>query len=228
LAHFNVSYHEDGTIRDILRDGAPYEKTLVLEQLFSIPRIYFELACENLDSMSEQKTKREMRGFGLQSYLMATTGLEAFVNTYFHLRATELESAALLSRIEQKHGSLSKKIKELIDLTGDGLLIDQEQLLARVHDVSLLRNEIVHPRWEPAAVTLSSAAPIVIKGLVQNFQSAFEDVQFCREAVLWCLLVVARVAQSRGHSDVSGFMFHWTGRYGLGLAHILEALGLES
>ncbi|MCR5870904.1 MULTISPECIES: hypothetical protein [unclassified Sphingomonas] len=67
---------------------------------------------------------------------------------------------------------------------------------------------------------------LAISGLVQNFQAAFEAPVFCREALMWCLLIVARVGKARGSADLSGFLFHWTGIYGLTEAHILNELGL--
>lgn len=45
--------------------------------------------------MSEQENGNELRGSGLQSFVMSLTGLEAFANTYFHIRGNELGSAAI-------------------------------------------------------------------------------------------------------------------------------------
>jgi hypothetical protein len=47
-----------------------------------------------------------------------------------------------------------------------------------------------------------------------------------REALLWCLLAVARIGEARGHQELSGFMFHWTGNYGLTLDMIISQLGI--
>ena len=104
---------------------------------------------------------------------------------------------------------------------------DQEALLARIFQLSSLRNALVHPRWVPSSLQLSLGAPIFIEGLVENFQAQFEDQRFCHESLFWCLLVVARIAEARGSSDISGFMFHWTGNYGLTLPMILQQLRLN-
>ena len=218
--------NDDGTIKQIYKDGQPHNEAIKLEQLFSIVTIYFKLAKFNLDQMGEQLEDEGRRRFGLQSFLMSLTGLEAFTNTFFHLRGNEVGSASILKRIAQSHGSLSKKIKDLIELTPDGPLVDQSMLLDQVFALSQLRNEIVHPRWEPSSLVVDGPAPVMIRGLVENPQAIFEDVQFCHEALMWCLLVIARIAQTRGNDEVSGFMFYWTGNYGLTLQMILSELGI--
>lgn len=228
MAHFTFESNEDGTVRRILKDGLPYDQPVKLEQVFSVVTIYFKLAAFNLNQMAAQEDSDVRRGFGLQSFLMSLTGLEAFTNTFFHLRAQELGNTAMLQRIEQSHGSLTRKIVDLVAMTPDGPLRDQDQLIDRIYALSQLRHEIMHPRWEPSGVTVGGEAPIVIHGLVENRQALFEDAVLCREALLWCLLVVARVGQARGNADVSGTLFHWTGNYGLTLAALLDALGLPA
>ena len=84
-----------------------------------------------------------------------------------------------------------------------------------------IRCSVVH-----LPTTLAGGPPVMISGLVQNFQAAFEDRSFCREAFMWCLLLVARVGQSRGNSDVSSFLFPWTGLFGLSEPQIVTELGL--
>ena len=68
-----------------------------------------------------------------------------------------------------------------------------------------------------------------IDGLVENRQADFEDTDLCQEALLWCLLTVARIGQARGftNSDIDGFLFYWTGNYGLSLDWLLDHLGLS-
>lgn len=228
MPHFSVELNDDGAVCGVLRDGQPCQGSVVLEQLFSIVKIYFKLAGSNLAHMAQQQQSEQRRCFGLQSFLMSLTGLEAFTNTYFHLRGQELGNGAILERVEVRRGPLAQKIEDLIALTPDGPIRDQDQIIGRVFALSQLRNEIVHPRWTPSSMTLQGAAPVVIAGLVENRHALFEDQRFCREALLWCLLVVARIAVTRGDRDASGFMFHWTANYGLTLPAILQELGLPA
>ena len=228
MPHFTFIQNEDGTIRQTLKDGQPHNEDVALEQLYSVVTTYFDAANVNLGRLRVEEDKKAKRHFGLQAFLMGLTGIEAFTNTYFHLRAQELGSSEMLERIEQTHGSLSRKIVELMAMTPDGPLRNQDQLIERVFTLSQLRNEMVHPRWVPASLALyaDGTVPLMIDGMVENRQRRFEDFDFCRDAITWCLLLIARVGQSRGHQDVSGFMFHWTGRYGLRLETLLSTLGL--
>jgi len=73
---------------------------------------------------------------------------------------------------------------------------------------------------------MNGLAPTEINGLVESPHAIFEEAQFCCEALMWCLLAVARVGQSRETGDVSGFLFHWTGIFGLTLPMIEKKLGL--
>jgi hypothetical protein len=228
MPHFVFYSNEDGTIRRVLKDGQLHQEAVKLEQLFSVVTIYFKLAALNLDQMAQQQQGEGRRCFGLQSFLMSLTGLEAFINTFFHHRGRELGSSAMLERVRQSHGSLSRKIRELIALTPEGPIQDQDQLIDQIFVLSQLRNEIVHPRWVPSSLTVQGTAPVTIEGLVENRQALFEDQQLCRETLLWCLLVVARIAAAQGSEDVSGFMFHWTANYGLTLPAVLQELGLPT
>lgn len=226
MPHFTFELNEDGTILQMLKDGNPYQKEVKLEQLFSIVTIYFKLAQHNLFQMTELERSDERRSYGLQAFLMSLTGLEAFINTYFHLRGRQLNNSKIVRRVAQSHGSLSKKISELIELSPDGPIHDQDQLIARIFELSQIRNDIVHPRWVPSSLIASGVSPISIQGLVENRQAMFEDEKLCREALFWCLLVVARIAAARNNKDVSGFMFHWTGNPGLTISVILQELNL--
>lgn len=225
MPHFVFESNDDGSIARILKDGQPIEGQVRLEQLYSVVTIYFRLAAEHVARMTELDNRDQRRAAGLQSFLMSLTGLEAFTNTYFHLRAQELGSEQMLLRIRQTHGSLSRKIGELIGMTPESQLVGQADVLDKIFELSQLRNEIVHPRWTPAALTITGRIPVNIMGLVENPQAVFEDAALCREALFRCLLVVARVGQARGHAEVSGFLFHWTGNYGLTLDAILNQLG---
>lgn len=86
MPHFNVEVGEDGTVTSVLKDGDPYMAAVRLEQVYKVVSTYFRLASDHLRAMSEQASAAELRGFGLQSFVMSLTGLEAFANTYFHVR----------------------------------------------------------------------------------------------------------------------------------------------
>lgn len=227
MAEFSIELNDDNTVKRIMRDGVQHDGSATLEQLFSIVTIYFQLANSNLNQMRAAETAKDKRGFGAQAFLMSLTGLEAFANTYFHLRARERERPDIEHQVEQNRSTLAQKFRELIALLDDPQMREQEALLVRIFSFSSLRNELMHPRWAPSSANLVTGGPIIIHGLVENMQAQFEEYRFCHEALFWCLLVVARIAQSRGNSDVSGFMFHWTGNYGLTLPIILRELHLQ-
>lgn len=225
VPHYVFETDENGNIVRTLKDGQPHNQAVHLEQVYSVVTVYFRLASEHLGQMASLQDRSARRCAGLQSFLMGLTGLEAFTNTFFHLRAQELGSEEMLARIAQTHGSLSRKISDLVAMAPDGQMVDQEALLDRIFELSQLRNEIMHPRWTPSALTIAEAVPVTIMGLVENRQAMFEDETLCQEALLWNLLAVARIGQVRGHHDLSGFMFYWTGNYGLTLDMIASQLG---
>ena len=68
--------------------------------------------------------------------------------------------------VGQRHGSVTRKIEELLAMTPEGSIEDQATIIARLHDLSLLRNTLVHPQWEPASMTLAGTVPVMIQGLV--------------------------------------------------------------
>lgn len=226
MPHYVFEADESGNIIRIVKDDQPDNQSVRLEQLYSIVTIYFRLASEHLRRMASLQDRSARRCAGLQSFLMGLTGLEAFTNTFFDLRAQELRSEEMLVRIAQTHGSLSRKISDLVAMTPDGPLVDQEALLDRIFELSQLRNEIMHPRWTPSSLTIAGEVPVNIMGLVENRQAIFEDETLCQEALLWNLLAVARIGQARGHQELSGFMFYWTGNYGLSLDVITSQLGI--
>jgi hypothetical protein len=222
MAHFYIEADDDGIAAQILKDGQPYKGPFVLEAVHSIPSTYFRLGQMNLDTMKKCSEASDRRLFGLQAFLMSLTGLEAFINTYYHLRAKELGSDEIIDKINQRHGSLGKKIEELVGLAADGNLNDQPVLLSRVRALSALRNEIVHPRWVPASMTIGGTSELIIQDLVESAQAKFEDTVFCGKTLQWCLLIVVRIAQTRIDGELSGFMFHWTGKYGFKVSEFLK------
>ncbi|RYY13447.1 MAG: hypothetical protein EON55_10330, partial [Alphaproteobacteria bacterium] len=198
MAHYHLETNDDGSIRRILRDGEPNPASVSLEQLFSIVTLYFKVAGSNIQMLEKEDSKPLRRAYGVQAFIMSLTGVEAFTNTYFKLRGDELADPRLAERVGQRHGSVTRKIEELLAMTPEGTIEDQATIIARLHELSLLRNTLVHPQWEPASMTLGGTAPVIIQGLVHNFQAAFEEPPFCREALMWCLLLVARIGKARG------------------------------
>ncbi len=227
MAHYHFETNDDGSIRRILRDGEPNPASVSLEPLFSIVTLYFKVAGSNLQLLEREESPPLQRAYGIQAFIMSLTGVEAFTNTYFKLRGDELADLRLAERVGQRHGSVTRKIEELLAMTPEGSIEDQATIIARLHELSLLRNTLVHPQWEPASMTLAGTVPVMIQGLVHNFQAAFEEPSFCREALMWCLLLVARVGKARGNADLSPFLFQWTGIYGLTEAQIMSELGLD-
>ncbi|KXF75263.1 hypothetical protein ATN84_18485 [Paramesorhizobium deserti] len=224
MPHFDLEVGEDGTVTQVRKDGDPYKAAVQLEQVYTVVSTYFRLASDHLRAMSEQESANELRGSGLQSFVMSLTGLEAFANTYFHVRGNQLGSAAILQRLEQRSGTLSRKFADLIAMTPEQFVTDQATLIDRIFQFSNLRNTIMHPRWTPSSMSLPG---IHIDGLVENPQAIFEDANFCREAHYWCLLLIARIGEAQGISRIDGFLFHWTGYYGMTLATILNELGFS-
>ncbi len=227
MPHFFVQQNEDGRIAQIFRDGVHFEGGVSLELPSSISSIYFQSARLHLEQMDMEGDAMALRQMGLQAFLMSLVGLEAFTNTYFQLVGHDQNNEAILDRVEQRHGTLTTKIVDLIELSLPQPIVNQDALIETLFVLYQLRNDVAHPRWEPSSLTLAEGEiPIVIHGLVQNFQAVFENVEYCREAHYWCLLLVARVAEAWGNQDIGSFMFRWTGNYNLTLQMIAGALDL--
>jgi hypothetical protein len=207
-----------------LKDGVPHSAGIKLEPAWAIVRTYFEIAAGNVNRMAAEKDPKGRRSLGLQAFLMSLTGVEAFTNVFFLLLGRERNNGAVI-KAAKKQAPLVKRLECLIELALDKALVDQEMILQRLRDLYQLRNQIVHPRWEPASMTLAGEIPMTFQNLSQNFQIAFEDVTLCREAYLWCLLLVARVGIATGNTG-SGFCFFWAGVHDLREDVLLNELGL--
>ena len=97
-------------------------------------------------------------------------------------------------------------------------------LIGRIKQLYRLRNQIVHPRWEPVSVSFSGFA---LFDMCQNFQATFEDQSFCEEAFWWCVKLVAHVSVAAGNPAIEAPCFYWTGLYGLTEDVLSEKLGLR-
>ena len=211
MPHFQLITNEDGSIAQILCDGVPYQEAVRLEPAYAIVSTYFKLAAGNLNSMTPEKDAELRRFHGLQAFLMSLTGVEAFTNVFFLIYGRERQDARLLEINAERFGPLVPRLARLIDQAFAAPLAEQDQLLTRIRELYQLRNTIVHPRWNPTSMTLGGPVPVHIDGLIQNFQATFENASFCREAFLWCLLLVVRIASAAGNTDPAAFCFFWTG-----------------
>ena len=230
MAHFAFILNDDGSIAHILRDGALHQETVVLEQVHSVVTTYFKAANQNIVAMENITDREQLRFRGLQAFLMCLTGVEAFTNVFFHILGEERQLTELLRRAGRRQGPLIQRLTDCLSLAFHGPLEGQGQLMSRIGELYQLRNQIVHPRWSPASMVMveSDRIPLIIHGMTENFQAAFEDADFCRETYLWCMLLLARVAKAAGNSRVDGFCFHWGGHYGLTEESIMRGLGLNA
>lgn len=228
MPQFALLLNENGSVRQILRDGQPFDQPIRLEPAYAIVATYFRLAASNIGGMGKACDTELRRFHGIQAFLMTLTGVEAFTNVFFTLRGDEKNNPDLLARVAVKHGPLVPRLRDCIELAFEDSLDDLDQLLARIRDLYALRNQIVHPRWDPASAWLGSEVPILINGLAVNFQAAFEDEGLCREAFLWCMLLVIRIAKAAGNADPAPFCQLWTGQLNVSEEALLSQLGLTS
>lgn len=227
MPHFTILTDDDGSVRQLLVDGVPHEGGIKLEQVFAIVSTYFKLAADNLHVMASCNDDELLRKYGLQSFLMSLTAIEAFTNVFFTLLGMQKENSELLKVAGRRSGPLLKRLRACLGLAFAEPLSEQELLLEQIGRLYSLRNQIVHPRWEPASMTIGGDTTIHIKGLTQSFQASFESETLCMECYQWCLLLVIRVARAAGNRTVDGFCFHWTGEYGLSEEEVLAKLGIQ-
>lgn len=116
-----------------------------------------------------------------------------------------------------------KRLRKCLALAFDEPLREQATLLDRIQKLYRLRNQIVHPRWNPVSVSISG---LTLIDVCQNFQATFEDQDFCEEAFWWCVTLVARVGTPAGNAAIEAPCFYWAGIYGLTEAKLSERLGL--
>jgi hypothetical protein len=205
MPHFYFETDGEGRVAHIYRDGAPQEGPVTLETPQAVVQSYFSAALRSLRAMNIDMLDRELRDYGLQSFVMSLTGLEAFVNVYFHRRGFAEGNAELMRRADERR-PVEHKLSHLPRLAFGSNLPDQRMLNRKVRELYSLRSTIVHPKLELSSMRYEN---IAINGMVQNFQKAFEDPEFCREALQWCLLIVGRVglaAQEMGDM----FVTYWT------------------
>ncbi len=223
MAHFEIQQDQDGKICEIIRDGKKVAAPFKLEQPDSIVKIYFDIASSSLLQLETVEQHEKRRAFGLQSFLMSLTGLEAFANTYFQMRGDELSNPSIKELINKESGKMTERLKTLIKAVGDGPLVDQQDLIASIGQLAAARNGLVHPKWAQSTIEFGSQGPF-ISGLVENPHIPFESPVYCRRALLTCLLFVARVAEVRKVQQMEAFIFRWTGISNISLPGLLSEL----
>lgn len=225
MAKFDVISNLDGSTKQILKDGVTISK-LSLEQHYAIVSVYFISSAYSNNKIRETNDSKERRMHGMQSFIMCIAGLEAFANTFFYQRAIETGKNDILRRIKQNNGSLSKKIDDLINMSFSTKIRNQNAIIDKIFQYYTLRNEITHPHWEPSSVTFGDNAPITINGLTENSQVAFEDYDLCVSVFFWSLLLISRIGEICGNNNTSGFIFYWTGQYGVSIDKIEKFLNI--
>lgn len=226
IPDFSLLLNDDKSVRQLLRDGKPYYRAIRLEPAYAIVATYFRLSASNIGGLAGAGDDELRRFHGIQVFLMALTGVEAFTNVYFALRARKTDDDALAAIVGAARGSLLARLERCVACAFAGPLDGQDALLARLRELFAMRAQIVHPRWDPASATIGGIFPLHIDGLSMNFQSSFEDERLCREAFLWCLLLVIRVAVAGGAQDVTAFCRFWTGQESVTEEAVLRQLGL--
>ncbi len=228
MPNFMLETNPNGSIKQIYKDGQPYNQAIRLERPFDLVTIYFKTARGNLGAMGGTTEQELLRSYGLQSFLMSLTGVEAFTNVFFHVYANKHQRSDVKARSEEKD-SLLKRLEDLIQLAFGGPLEDHDLILGKIKELYQLRNDTVHPRFDPSSVAMLGPIPLVIQDMTVSFQAVFDDSNFCMEAHLWCMLLVVRIAKAAGVQDLSAFCFHWTGAApGMTEDYLLEKLGLKS
>lgn len=210
MSHFEFDFNEDGSIHAIYKDGEPYERGISLETPNSLVRTYFETAMRELAAMKSDDDpdyySADNRSHGLQSFLMSLVGTEAFLNVYFHVAGLQSGSDAAVD-LATNDKTIEHKLAHLPRLIWGEPLQGSKKLCAKIRELYSLRSNLVHPKYAPSSISMQG---MIIAGLFDNPQKLFEDREFCREALRWCLLVVARVGV-RGNPTDTRFVEFWTG-----------------
>ncbi len=208
MPHFVFDLNEDESIKAIYKDGVKLETGTRLEMPVAIVQTYFRAAIRALARMTESDDDRESnRDNGLQAFLMSLVGTEAFLNVFFHQVGREKGLAKVIDLANKDRVPIEHKLSHLPRQAFGTQLPAQKRLNAKMRELYDLRSKIVHPRWQPSSLQMPGLA---IGDLVENSQQLFEDREFCREALRWCLLVVARIGLHAGAGRGDQFVLFWT------------------
>ena len=209
MAHFVFQLNEDETIRSIHKDGVLVATATRLEMPVAIVQTYFKSAIRDLAQMTLDDADRDAnRHHGLQCFLMSLVGVEAFLNVFFHQVGRERNLPAVIDLANKDKATIEHKIAHLPRQAYGTPLVAQKRLTKKMRELYDLRSKIVHPKWQPSMMSMPG---LVIDGMVENFQMVFEDRDFCREALRWCLLVIARIGIHAAEGAPNDhFVQHWT------------------
>ena len=174
MPHFNFETDGNGLITAIYRDGVLQEGTVRLALPNSVVKSYFTAALRSFHGMRPDAEAPELRNFGLQSFLMSLTGLEAFLNVYFYRRGHTTGPLELITRADERR-PVEHKLSHLPRLAFGSNLPDQRMLNRKVRELYNLRSSIVHPR-----IALSSMffEGIAVSGMVQISSKPSRIVSF--------------------------------------------------
>lgn len=201
--------HADGKrVETIFKDGEPVPGSIRLELPSQVPQTYFLAALKHLSEMAPDAHWSDLRTSGVQGFLMALIGLEAFVNIYFSQIAREKRLHEALDMIAKRTSTMESKVAHLPRRVFGTSLPDQTTLTRKVRQLYDLRTRLVHPRVEHSSMNMGG---FTLSGIIDNFHRPLEDPVFVRETLVWCLLVIARIGihAQDGKSDL--FVKFWTG-----------------
>ncbi|UAK23844.1 hypothetical protein [Sphingomonas nostoxanthinifaciens] len=208
MPDFVYDLNEDGSIKAVYKDGVKLETATRLEMPVAIVQTYFRSAIRALARMTESADDGEdNRQYGLQAFLMSLVGTEAFFNVFFHQVGREKGLANVIDFANKDRVPIEHKLSHLPRQAFGTPLPAQKRLNAKMRELYDLRSKIVHPRWQPSSFVMPGLA---IGDLVENYQTLFEDREFCRDALRWCLLVIARVGLHAQVGRGDQFVEHWT------------------
>jgi len=209
VADFIFDLNDDGTVRTAYKDGTPMTTTMRLELPTAIVHTYFKSAVRNLRQMTDDEVDHEAnRLHGLQCFLMSLVGVEAFINVFFHQAGIERSLTEVINLANKDKTTIEHKLSHLPRQTYGSNLPAQKRLNKKMRELYDLRSKIVHPKWEPSSLAMPGLS---IVGMVENEQQMFENRDLCREALCWCLLVIARIGMlARGSQADDHFVWYWT------------------
>ncbi|EQB32542.1 hypothetical protein [Sphingobium ummariense] len=206
--YFEDEEGSDGRIKQIWKDGKPHNKSVRLEMPQAIVQTYFKAAMQNLSQMTPNEDDREHnRHFGLQAFLMSLVGLEAFLNVHFHMQGRVRKLGKVVKAATSDNIKVESKISNQAFACYGKHIVGQKLINKKIRELYDMRSAIVHPKWEPSSLGMTG---LMIEDMVDNFQRAFEDRLFCREALQWCLLVIARIGMLQWPDNPDPFMQMWT------------------
>jgi|LNAP01.1.fsa_nt_gb hypothetical protein len=210
MPHFELDLDQDGSARAIYKDGELIEGAISLESPNSIVQTYFASAIRNIDAMTvgddpDGDRARDNRHFGLQSFLMSLVGTEAFLNIYFH-QLGNLQGLPDVIDLATSDKPIEHKLSHLPRRAFGSPLPNSKKLCAKMRELYDLRSNMVHPKWTPSSIAFDG---MMYAGFVDNQQKLFENREFCRETLRWCLLVIARIGVHSG-STRWDFVYNWS------------------